>query len=130
MERLGDIILLLLSGGLVGIIPIVMRFIKQLRDGTLAKEETALGRWKELATKAQADVDRERAITSMFRRWYPRLWAAYVTSTGDVHSFPADPLDDNHEEQKNTDWKHSNQEKEKEIERRKRRDRDQRSDGE
>lgn len=91
MENATEILILLLGGGGVGIGTLAVKALKDRREGRTAREDTAITRWKELAGEREAEKEKAWGVVAAYRRWYPSLWAAYVTATADRETFPADP---------------------------------------
>lgn len=86
-----EIIRVVLGGAGVAIIAAVGKLIKDARDGRTAREDTTIKRWQELANEHERNSERAWGIVAAYRRWYTRLWAAYVGATNDRDTFPTDP---------------------------------------
>lgn len=81
----------ILGGGLVLLIPVIMKAVKDWREGKIAREDTAIHRWKVIAERQEASAERAWFIVGKYRTEYAKLWAAYVGVTGDRETFPLDP---------------------------------------
>ena len=81
----------ILGGGLVLLIPVVTKAIRDWRQGKTLREDTAIRRWKELVERTEADERRAWKIVVAYRNEYTRIWTAYVAATGDKDTFPIDP---------------------------------------
>lgn len=92
MDSLGQIIVGVMGGGLVLLIPVVVKAAKDLKRGQLAKEDTAISRWKDYSIEKQKEATFAWEMVTAFRKWYYRLWAQYVRVTGDEDTFPSDPV--------------------------------------
>lgn len=79
------------GGGLIGVLTIIYKGWKEWRDGRLAKEDTAIKRWRELAAEYRGESENKSLVIAAYRLWYPRVWAAYVQATGDRDTYPTDP---------------------------------------
>lgn len=88
--KAAEVIALFLGAGGVGVLPLVFQAIKDRRAGRLTSEDTAITRWRDLATERQAEAKKAWQIVSAYRRYYGPLWAAYQREGGRI-DFPPDP---------------------------------------
>lgn len=91
MEVIAQFIVVIMGGGVIALIPVIQKWIKQSREGRLIKEDTAINRWKELATEKRQDAEKSHESLTAYRRWYHRLWTRYVLITEDECTYPLDP---------------------------------------
>lgn len=80
-----------LSGGLG-------KFIFDLRNGRVIKEQSAVSTWKDIANARQQEIDRLKRENAWFRRSYASLWRTWMLGPppGDPSKFPFEPPDDHH----------------------------------
>lgn len=93
-ENATEIIMVLLGGGLVTILTVGGKVIKDYRDGRTAREDSTIARWKEIADEHERSAERAWGIVSAYRRLWPRLWADFVALGGDRDKYPPDPAYD------------------------------------
>ena len=95
VDNAAELITGILGGGLVLLVPVVTKAVRDWREGRIKKDDTAIMRWREIAEERQRSERKAWEIVAGYRRWYPHLWTAYVRYTGDRDTFPVDPtLDD------------------------------------
>lgn len=92
-ESVAQFIVIIMGGGIVALIPAIQKWVKQTRDGRVAKEDTAISRWKELATEKREEASSKAAKLAAYQKWYHRIWTRYVVLTGDEDTFPSDPCE-------------------------------------
>ena len=92
MDNASELITGILGGGLVLLIPVVMKAIRDWREGGIKKDDTAISRWREIAEERQRNEAKAWLIVDAYRRWYPQLWTEYVRCTGDKETYPIDPM--------------------------------------
>lgn len=91
MESATSILGVILGAGTVSILKVLFDAIRKRSEGRTAREDTAITRWRELASEYQQEsINKSRTIAA-YRRWYPRLWAAYQGKPGPKTYFPVDP---------------------------------------
>lgn len=90
--NLSEVITLLLGGGLVAIVTVLIKAVREWREGRTAREDTAISRWRDLANEQKHAADKGWGLVAIYRSAYIQLWAAYASATGDRSSFPADPV--------------------------------------
>lgn len=88
---LNNLLTLLLGGGLATIVTLVVKAVREWREGRTAREDTAISRWKELAKEYKAEGEAKSQVIRAYRRVYPRLWSAYMGKPGSHLPFPSDP---------------------------------------
>jgi len=81
----------ILGGGLVMLIPVVTKAVRDWRQGKMLKEDTAIQRWKELVERLEADERKAWKMVAAYRNEYTKIWTAYVGATDDRETFPIDP---------------------------------------
>lgn len=92
MDQLGQVIVGVMGGGLVALIPVIVKAFRSMQQGRLAKEGSAISRWKEYSEYQTRQAEAAWRMVTAFRKWYHKLWAQYVRATGDDTTFPADPV--------------------------------------
>lgn len=88
--KASELIVIFLGAGGVGVLPLVLQALKDRRSGRLTSEDTAITRWRDLATEREREAKKAWRIVDAYRRYYGPLWAAYKREGG-VLDFPPDP---------------------------------------
>lgn len=86
-----SIVTALLGGGAVGIVTVVSKALRDRAAGRIAREDTAITRWRDLANEYQRESDDRLVAIQAFRRWYVPLWSAYMGKSPPHQYFPVDP---------------------------------------
>lgn len=86
-----ELLAVILGGGTVAVLSTVFKAIQKHSEGRTAREDTAISRWKEIAAERQQESEHKSGVIAAYRRWYPRLWAAYMGTAGRKDYFPPDP---------------------------------------
>lgn len=90
-SEIAQVVAVLLGGGSVATLTVIIKAVRDWREGKTAREDTAIERWQKFASRMENSANDAWSTVSEYRRWYLQLWAAYVTATGDRSTFPADP---------------------------------------
>ena len=91
MEAATSVLSVILGAGTVGILKVIFDAWNKRASGRAAREDTAITRWRDLANEYQQESLNKSTTIAAYRRWYPRLWAAYQGKPGPKAYFPSDP---------------------------------------
>lgn len=91
MDGAVELLAVILGGGTVAVLSTIFKAIREHSEGRTAREDTAINRWRDIATEREREATRKGETIAAYRRWYPRLWAAYMGKPGPHDSFPPDP---------------------------------------
>lgn len=87
-----EVLTFIFGGGTIALLTFVWGAYKDWRNGKLTKEDTAIKRWKDLATEERDNADKVERKLIAYRRWYAPLWVAYHSLPDHrPNYFPADP---------------------------------------
>ena len=91
MEAATSVLGVILGAGTVGVLKVIFDALSKRNAGKAAREDTAITRWRDLATEYQQESLNKSHTIAAYRRWYPRLWAAYMGKPSPHAYFPTDP---------------------------------------
>lgn len=87
-----EIIKFIIGGGLTVLVGAVGKFIYDLIQGRVIKEDSAVAQWKGIAESRLQEIHELRRELGWYRGVYPRLWHAYERlEPPDKEKFPTVP---------------------------------------